>query len=79
MVVNVVTDEAEVVNGIIVLLQNVTQLKQLEKIKSDFILTISHEFKTPLTSIIMGTSLILDESVGTLNDKQHNNECTKRR
>jgi len=58
------------VTGYIVLLQNVTQLKQMEKTRSDFIATISHEFKTPLTSIMMGTSMILDESMGTLNGEQ---------
>jgi signal transduction histidine kinase len=38
--------------------------------KTDFISTISHEFKTPLTSIMMGLSLLLDENLGTLNKRQ---------
>jgi signal transduction histidine kinase len=70
VVVTVVKNVEANMNGVIVLLQNVTELKQLEKIKSDFISTISHEFKTPLTSIMIGTSLILDENVGTLNKNQ---------
>jgi signal transduction histidine kinase len=60
------------VNGIIVLLKNITELKQFEKMRSDFIDTISHEFKTPLTSIMMGVGLIMDKNVGTLNEKQTN-------
>ncbi|WPC39807.1 ATP-binding protein [Clostridium sp. JS66] len=56
--------------GIVVLLQNVTKLKQLEKIKTDFMGTISHELKTPLTSIMMGLSLITDKKIGVLNEKQ---------
>lgn len=56
--------------GIVVLLQNVTKLKQLEKIKTDFMGTISHELKTPLTSIMMGLSLITDKKIGDLNEKQ---------
>lgn len=56
--------------GLIVLFQNVTELKKAEKIKADFMATISHEFKTPLTSILMGTSLINDCKLGNLNEKQ---------
>ncbi|MCH5138717.1 PAS domain-containing protein, partial [Clostridiaceae bacterium UIB06] len=58
------------VYGIVVLLQNVTKLKQLEKIKTDFMGTISHELKTPLTSIMMGLSLITNKKIGDLNEKQ---------
>ena len=56
--------------GIIVVFQNVTELKKLEKSKADFIATVSHEFKTPLTSILMGASLLTNENVGGLNEKQ---------
>ncbi len=58
------------VQSIVVLLQNITQIKQLEKIKTDFIATISHEFKTPLTSMMMGLSLLAEEKIGPLNAKQ---------
>lgn len=71
IIVTIVRDTEAKINGIIILLQNVTNLKQLEQIKSDFISTISHEFKTPLTSIMIGASLILDESIGKLNESQH--------
>lgn len=56
--------------GIVVLFQNITKLKQLEKIKADFMATISHELKTPLTSIMMGLSLITDKKIGHLSEKQ---------
>ncbi|KGK90092.1 ATP-binding protein [Clostridium sp. HMP27] len=71
IIVSIVRDSEAKITGIIILLQNVTNLKQLEQIKSDFISTISHEFKTPLTSIMIGASLILDESIGSLNESQH--------
>ncbi len=70
VIVTLIKDNTSSINGIIVLFQNVTHLKQLEKVKAEFISTISHEFKTPLTSIMMGTSLIEDENIGMLNDQQ---------
>jgi PAS domain S-box-containing protein len=65
-----IKDSNQCVKGIIVLFQNVTHLKQLEKIKTDFIATISHELKTPLTSIMMGISLFEDKNIGDLSEKQ---------
>ncbi len=56
--------------GIVAVFQNVTELKKLEKIRTDFIATISHEFKTPLTSIMMGASLLDNENIGALNSRQ---------
>lgn len=69
-IVKVMQDPNQIINGVIVLFQNVTQLKQLEKVKTDFMATISHELKTPLTSIMMGVSLLEDTNVGELNNRQ---------
>jgi PAS domain S-box-containing protein len=70
IIVNGIKDKNAKLNGVVALLQNVTQLKQLEKVKNDFMSTISHELKTPLTSIMIGTSLLMDENIGKLNQKQ---------
>ncbi len=56
--------------GLIVAFQDVTELKESEQVKTDFIATISHEFKTPLTSIIMATSILEEGGVGVLNSEQ---------
>ena len=56
--------------GFIVLLHNVTELKLLERARGDFIATISHEFKTPLTSIFMGADMMRSELAGPMNRDQ---------
>ncbi len=58
------------ISGVVVVFQNVTELKQLENMKTEFISTVSHEFKTPLTSLMIGTSMITDGGLGELNEKQ---------
>lgn len=51
----------------IILMQNITQIKHTEKIRTDFIATVSHELKTPLTSIEMGISMLTNKEMGMLN------------
>jgi len=70
VIVTVVNDKEGKINAIVVLLKNITEYKELEKVRTDFIATISHEFKTPLTSIMMGVGLILEKNVGIINEKQ---------
>ena len=70
MIVTMIKDKESRVTGLIILLQDVTQLKQLENARTDFVSTVSHEFKTLLTSIMMGTSMILDGSMGAVNGEQ---------
>ena len=59
------------INGKIFVLHNITEIMLLEKRRVDFIATISHEFKTPLTSILMGGDILFDDRLGALNDGQH--------
>ncbi|MCB2356021.1 ATP-binding protein [Clostridium estertheticum] len=70
IIVTVVYDKENKINAIVVLLKNITEYKELEKVRTDFIATISHEFKTPLTSIMMGVGLILEKNLGDINQKQ---------
>lgn len=60
----------EVIGGEVIILRNVTPFKELDEAKTNFIATISHELKIPLFAINMGTQLLNDERVGTLNKDQ---------
>ena len=46
------------------------QLKRLDDMKADFMAIVSHELKTPLTSMKEAVELLLEEAVGPLNAKQ---------
>ncbi|MEJ2634655.1 MAG: ATP-binding protein [Calditrichia bacterium] len=48
-------------SGFLVTLRDVTQLQQLETIRQDFVANVSHEFKTPLTSIRGYAETLLSE------------------
>lgn len=43
--------ESDKIIGIIIIIQDITEIKKLEKMRSDFVANVSHELKTPLTSI----------------------------
>ncbi len=56
--------------GMTLVLADVTELRRLDETKSDLLSTVSHEFKTRLTSVRMAMHLLLDEKVGDLNARQ---------
>jgi NtrC-family two-component system sensor histidine kinase KinB len=68
-VVAIRTTPDELIGAAVVLL-DVTKFHLLDRLKSDMVSTVSHELKTPLTSVQMAIHLLLEEVVGPLMPKQ---------
>jgi len=64
-----VTNDDKVI-GKVIILKNITDFQQLNDAKTTFIATISHELKTPLSSIKMSLKLLEDARVGAINNEQ---------
>lgn len=56
--------------GEVYILKNITKFRELEDAKTNFIATISHELKTPISSIKLSLNLLTDSRVGRLNTEQ---------
>lgn len=69
--------------GRVYVLRNITEFKERDEAKTNFIATISHELKTPISSIKMSLKLLKDERIGPMNTQQlelidHVNEDSER-
>jgi PAS domain S-box-containing protein len=56
--------------GNVITLKNITEFQQLDDAKTNFIATISHELKTPISSIKMSLKLLDDKRIGEVNTEQ---------
>ncbi len=56
--------------GHFIVLRNITPFKELDFAKTNFIATISHELKTPISAIKASLQLLDNKSTGTLNEDQ---------
>lgn len=56
--------------GNVIILRNITSFKELEFAKTNFMATISHELKTPISSIKMSLQLLEKKDVGAINSDQ---------
>jgi PAS domain S-box-containing protein len=54
--------------GLALTMQDITYLKEMDRIRSEFVHTVSHDLRSPLTSVIGYTELV--ERAGTLNELQ---------
>ncbi|MEW5735885.1 MAG: ATP-binding protein [Thermodesulfobacteriota bacterium] len=57
------------ISGTVLLLKDVTRLKEVERLKSEFIMAASHELRNPLTSLAMSLDLLMERTQETLKEK----------
>ncbi|MCE5252559.1 PAS domain S-box protein [bacterium] len=57
--------------GAVIVLNDITQLKRLENVRRDFVANVSHELKTPITSIIGFVETLRD---GAIEDIENRNQ-----
>lgn len=61
---------AGVIPGVVLVLRDITRLKELERLKSEFVMTASHELRTPLTSIGMSVAMLMESAASKLTDQE---------
>lgn len=57
-------------SGVVLLLRDITQLREVERLKSEFVMAASHELRTPLTSLGMGIDLLLEHAAQYLPERE---------
>jgi NtrC-family two-component system sensor histidine kinase KinB len=62
--------EAGARRRVVLHLRDITRLKELDRLKSEFVMTASHELRTPLTSIGMGIELLKESAGGKLGPEE---------
>jgi PAS domain S-box-containing protein len=65
------TGEDQTINiGDVIILRNITLFKELDFAKTNFIATVSHELKTPISSIKLSLQLLEKPNTGAINEEQ---------
>ncbi len=59
-------------NFYVAVIRDCTYQKETERLRDDFIATLTHDLRTPLLATISGLDFVLDESLGTVTEKQNN-------
>jgi two-component system phosphate regulon sensor histidine kinase PhoR len=65
------SEEGEVL-GTVTVLEDMTYLLELDRMKGDFIAMVSHELRSPISAIAQNINLILEGLVGKTTEKQRN-------
>jgi len=63
-------EKEEHILGYVIILKNITKFMELDLAKTNFIATVSHELKTPISAIKFSLQLLENEKTGALNNEQ---------
>ncbi|MEW6187578.1 MAG: response regulator [Thermodesulfobacteriota bacterium] len=56
--------------GVITILHDITALKKMDRMKSQFVSTVNHEIQSPLNTVMMQIQVLLDGLAGKMTEKQ---------
>ncbi|MBB6052212.1 sensor histidine kinase [Armatimonas rosea] len=56
--------------GAVIVLEDITSLQEVDRLKTEFISVASHELRTPVTSLLLSVQLLQEGAVGTLTAPQ---------
>lgn len=57
--------------GFVVVLRDITERREIERLRDDFVSTLTHDLRTPLLAAIQTLGFFADGSLGTLPSRQH--------
>ncbi|GAA4416121.1 ATP-binding protein [Nibrella viscosa] len=63
-------EETPIPAGYVIVLSNVTPYQERDQARTNFIATVSHELKTPISGIKLSLKLLEDRRIGPLNEEQ---------
>ena len=56
------------IQGVVIMLRDITRLRELDRLKSEFVMTASHELRTPLNTVSMNVDLLIESAAAKLTD-----------
>lgn len=60
----------EQIAGAVIIFRDLTEEKEIDRAKSEFVSLASHQLRTPLSTVNWYTEMLLDEETGPLNEEQ---------
>lgn len=64
---------------LVAVIRDVTYQKETERLRDDFIATLTHDLRTPLLATISGLDFVLNKTLGEINDQQEKLFCAMKK